>query len=229
MCHYLRNSSKAVHFLFMVEINSCCIDPNVTFKEENNELIHLCQNQREPTWVCQVEDGKLETLESFPEFEDGYSDDLYFNLEDARALHSEPYLLRKHELDLRSIRRSILKTKYEEQKRKWHDIHEHEHKHLDEDKHEDESIIDPAIRGVGWLIDPKYQNKGYATEAAKAMIDFMFKECKIKKIITGAAIGNPASWKVMEKLGFKRQEETKMVQYTFLDKETEIYLYLLEI
>ena len=94
---------------------------------------------------------------------------------------------------------------------------------------EDESIIDPAIRGVGWLIDPKYQNKGYITEAAKAMIDFMFKECKIKKIITGAAIGNPASWKVMEKLGFKRQEETKMVQYTFLDKETEIYLYLLEI
>ena len=94
---------------------------------------------------------------------------------------------------------------------------------------EDESIIDPAIRGVGWLIDPKYQNKGYATEAAKAMIAFMFKECKIKKIITGAAIGNPASWKVMEKLGFKRQEETKMVQYTFLDKETEIYLYLLEI
>ena len=61
------------------------------------------------------------------------------------------------------------------------------------------------------------------------MIDFMFKECKIKKIITGAAIDNPASWKVMEKLGFKRQEETKMVQYTFLDKETEIYLYLLEI
>lgn len=49
-----------------------------------------------------------------------------------------------------------------------------------------------------------------------------------KKIITGAAIGNPASWKVMEKLGFKRQEETKMVQYTFLDQETEVYLYLLE-
>ncbi len=44
---------------------------------------------------------------------------------------------------------------------------------------EDENINDSSIRGVGWIIDPKYQGNGYGTEAAKAMIDFMFLECEI--------------------------------------------------
>lgn len=86
---------------------------------------------------------------------------------------------------------------------------------------------DPEIRDVGWYIDPKYHGKGYGTEAAKAMIDFMFNEVKIKEIRTGAAIINPASWKIMEKLGFKRLDETKMIQYTFLDEPVEDYQYIL--
>ena len=92
---------------------------------------------------------------------------------------------------------------------------------------EDENINDPNIRAVGWIIDPKFQGCGYGTEAAKAMIDFMFLECEIEQIITGAAICNPASWKIMEKLGFERQEITKMIQYTFLDELTESYSYVL--
>ena len=92
---------------------------------------------------------------------------------------------------------------------------------------EDESINNPNIRGVGWIIDPKFQGHGYGTEAAKAMIDFMFLECEIEQIITGAAICNLASWTIMEKLGFERQEKTKMIQYTFLDELTEIYSYVM--
>ena len=90
---------------------------------------------------------------------------------------------------------------------------------------ENSEITDSNIRGVGWIIDPKYQSRGYGTEASKAMIDFMFLECEIAKIITGAAICNPASWKIMEKLGFERKKETKTIQYTFLDEPTEIYCY----
>lgn len=92
---------------------------------------------------------------------------------------------------------------------------------------EDESINNPNIRGVGWIIDPKFQGHGYGTEATKAMIDFMFLDCEIEQIITGAAICNLASWKIMEKLGFERQEKTKMIQYTFLDELTEIYSYVM--
>ncbi len=92
---------------------------------------------------------------------------------------------------------------------------------------EDDSITDPSIRGVGWLIDPKYQGQGYATEAAKAMIDYMFLKCGIKEIITGAAIVNKPSWKIMEKLGFERANRTRMVQYTFVDGLVETFEYIL--
>lgn len=92
---------------------------------------------------------------------------------------------------------------------------------------ENSSISDPEIRGVGWIIDPKYQGNGYGTEAAKAMIDYMFVDCDIKEIITGAAICNPASWRIMEKLGFVKQVNTKFVQYTFLDEPTEDYSYIM--
>ena len=96
-----------------------------------------------------------------------------------------------------------------------------------ERKIEDDSIDDPSVRGVGWLIDPKYQGQGYATEAAKGMIDYMFLKCEIKEIITGAAIVNEPSWRIMEKLGFERLNRTCMVQYTFVDELVEDFEYVL--
>ena len=84
------------------------------------------------------------------------------------------------------------------------------------------------VYDVGWYIDPLYQGNGYCTEAARAMLYFMFLECDIKKIITGAAIDNVGSWKIMEKLGFSRKKEIKKVQYTFLDELTDIYVYTID-
>ena len=59
------------------------------------------------------------------------------------------------------------------------------------------------VRDVGWFIDPNYQKQGYASEAAEAVLDFMFNEVEITDIKTSAAEINPGSWKIMEKLGFK--------------------------
>lgn len=97
--------------------------------------------------------------------------------------------------------------------------------HKASDEYDD--IDDSEIRSVGWYIDPKYQGYGYGKEAAKAMIEYMFDKVNIKEIKTGAAIENPASWKIMEGLGFKNTGKTKMVQYTYLDKPTEDYQYIL--
>ena len=44
-------------------------------------------------------------------------------------------------------------------------------------------------------------NKGYATEAAKRMIEFVQKEHNAEKITAEHAVDNPASGKVMEKCG----------------------------
>ena len=56
----------------------------------------------------------------------------------------------------------------------------------------------------------------------------MFNEVKIKKIVTSAAMINPASWKLMEKLGFKRLETTHMNKYFFVEDGVDSYEYVLE-
>lgn len=79
-----------------------------------------------------------------------------------------------------------------------------------------ESGEDITVRDVGWYIDPNYQGKGYATEAAKAMIDYMFREVGINGISSGAVKDNIASCKMFEKLGFNKiGEVTEESPYTF--------------
>ena len=82
----------------------------------------------------------------------------------------------------------------------------------------DFSEDNPAIRDVGWFINPMHHRKGYASEAAKAILDFMFNEVEIDKIITSAADINVGSWKIMEKLGF---EFTKNKPSTYLDESNK--------
>ena len=80
-------------------------------------------------------------------------------------------------------------------------------------------------KDVGWYIDPYYHGKGYGTEAAKAMFDYLFINVELLAIKTGAAIINPPSWKIMEHFGFNRSKTTSHVIYTFVTEPVEIYLY----
>ena len=59
------------------------------------------------------------------------------------------------------------------------------------------------------------------------MMNYLFSECEISEIKTGAAICNPASWLIMEKFGFVRENETKMVDYTFVSEPICDYQYYL--
>lgn len=79
----------------------------------------------------------------------------------------------------------------------------------------------PEVRNVGWFIDPKYQGNGYATEAAFAVLNFMFNLVEIEKVETSAAIINQGSWKIMEKLGFERVGE---YQSTYFDEDDNILM-----
>lgn len=84
---------------------------------------------------------------------------------------------------------------------------------------------DKEIRDIGRFINPEFQGKWYAYEAAFEVLKYMFLEVWIKLIKTEAAIDNSSSWKLMEKLWFKRLDETKFVKYTLLDNEVEDYEY----
>ncbi len=54
---------------------------------------------------------------------------------------------------------------------------------------------------IGWILDRDYHNKGYATEAAQAVISFAKHSLRLQKIIAQCDYRNIASQRVMEKLG----------------------------
>jgi len=56
---------------------------------------------------------------------------------------------------------------------------------------------------LGYWFARKHWGLGYATEAAKAVCDFAFAHWPLDKIIASVFDDNPASRKVVEKLGFK--------------------------
>ncbi len=59
-------------------------------------------------------------------------------------------------------------------------------------------------RELGYVLNQDYQNKGYGSEACKAMIEFAFKK-GVHRIYAECAPQNVPSWKVMEKVGLKRE------------------------
>nr|WP_262483300.1 GNAT family protein [Chryseobacterium oranimense] len=50
-----------------------------------------------------------------------------------------------------------------------------------------------------------FWNKGYITEAASALIDFGFKELQLNKIYATYFLHNPASGRIMEKIGMEKE------------------------
>jgi ribosomal-protein-alanine N-acetyltransferase len=66
---------------------------------------------------------------------------------------------------------------------------------------------DGHIRGkrvaIGHIIDPAHHRKGIASEAVSAMLDFCFGELAIHRVQAFIHPGNPASRKLVERLGFR--------------------------
>lgn len=56
---------------------------------------------------------------------------------------------------------------------------------------------------IGWAISERHQNTGFATEAARALIDYGFRELNLARIIALTERSNIASVRVMEKLGMQ--------------------------
>ena len=72
--------------------------------------------------------------------------------------------------------------------------------------------IDNKEIEIGYFINPIYWNKGYATEALKAMIDYLF-NIGFKRIVTGYFEENIASSRVMAKSGMKPIDFTDNILY----------------
>src|SRR5262249_24116267 len=60
---------------------------------------------------------------------------------------------------------------------------------------------------IGWRLAFEHWGKGYATEAAKAVVDFCFVETQLDEIVSFTVPGNRRSRRVMEHLGMTRSPD----------------------
>lgn len=66
---------------------------------------------------------------------------------------------------------------------------------------------------IGYELDPKYWNHGYATEAASAIVDFGFNNFGVHRIWAACVADNFSSAHVLEKLGMKLEGRFRENKY----------------
>ena len=64
-------------------------------------------------------------------------------------------------------------------------------------------------RELGWVIQPRYQRRGYATEAAAAVLRYGVETLGLQRVVATCDSCNFASMRVMEKLCLRREAEFK--------------------
>jgi RimJ/RimL family protein N-acetyltransferase len=62
---------------------------------------------------------------------------------------------------------------------------------------------DARAAEIGYTVSPEYQGRGYATEAARAVVDYLFNVLGKRRIVASVDPRNAPSVAVLEKLGFK--------------------------
>lgn len=66
---------------------------------------------------------------------------------------------------------------------------------------------------LGYELDPRLWHNGYATEAARAMLDFAFEQMKIHRVMARVIAENQNSRHVLEKLGMRQEGRLRENEY----------------
>jgi len=66
---------------------------------------------------------------------------------------------------------------------------------------------------IGYELDPKHWNYGYATEAAHAIVDFGFSSFGLHRVWSWCVADNLGSAHVLEKLGMRREGQLRANEY----------------
>lgn len=74
-----------------------------------------------------------------------------------------------------------------------------------------------GVAEAGYFLDPDHWGNGYATDALQTLCGFAFEERRLEKVTAKAYETNPASRRVIEKVGFT--EEGVLRDEAFLDGE----------
>lgn len=65
-------------------------------------------------------------------------------------------------------------------------------------------IDDDGDYSIDFDFNPIYGKQGYAAEAGKMLLDYLFNTLDVKKIFGDCDIRNNNSWRLLERLGFKK-------------------------
>ena len=61
---------------------------------------------------------------------------------------------------------------------------------------------------LGWVLDPGHAGKGLATEAVAELVRLCFEELGLRRVVASCFADNIASWRLMERLGMRREAHT---------------------
>ncbi len=71
---------------------------------------------------------------------------------------------------------------------------------------------------LGYVFNKDYQGKGYATEAARAMLDDIFVNCSAHRVFAMCNPINTSSWKLLERLNMRRESHLLKNVWFFKDE-----------
>lgn len=58
---------------------------------------------------------------------------------------------------------------------------------------------------IGWCLDPAWTGQGLATEAVAGLLRLCFEELGLRRVVANCFADNVASWRLMERLGMRRE------------------------
>lgn len=58
---------------------------------------------------------------------------------------------------------------------------------------------------LGWVLHPDHAGRGYATEAVAELIRICFEDLGLRRVVALCFADNEASWRLMERLGMRRE------------------------
>ena len=67
---------------------------------------------------------------------------------------------------------------------------------------------------AGWILHPDYRHQGYALEAGRGLLRYGFRKLELHRIRARCDTRNLPSYRVMERLGMRREAEFKSARFT---------------
>lgn len=83
----------------------------------------------------------------------------------------------------------------------------------------------PLTYEIGWVLNKRYHRQGYATEAAFALLEYGFDTLQLHRMIATCQPENVPSYRIMEKLGMRREGHFRQCIYRGEDQWWDEYFY----